>query len=386
MPREGGSRLTPDTGPRIPRPGGYTSPVITMGVEEEYLLLDPATATLVPLADEVRAVAGLQPAVDACEVQSELLQAQLEVATPVCTELADVGAHLLRLRRAVAVAADKAGCLPAATGTAPLACTAPPAVTEQPRYAAVAAQVARLADEQLVNGMHVHVAVPDRRVGVAVLNRVRLWLPVLVAMGGNSPLWWGRDTGFASWRTVVFGRWPVSGPPPGFDGPADYERRVDALLRAGAIMDSGQVYWQARLSERYPTIEVRCLDVQLTADDAMMFAGIVRGLVATAVHEDRQGLPVTPCPPEMVYAANWHAARHGLRGDLLDSRGRRHRADDAVRALVDHITPALDEAGDTAEVTRLLRRFLRHGAPADRQRRALASGGLEALTDLLTAM
>ncbi|MEV6671226.1 glutamate--cysteine ligase [Streptomyces sp. NPDC051162] len=357
--------------------------MITMGVEEEYLLLDPGTATLVPLADEVRAVAGLQPSVDAREVQAELLQAQLEVATPVCAELAAVGAHLLRLRRAVAVAADKAGCRAAAIGTAPLTCAAPVAITEQPRYAAVAELGARLADEQLVNGMHVHVAVPDKRVGTAVLNRVRPWLPVLVAMGGNSPLWWGRDTGFASWRTVVFGRWPVSGPPPHFDGPADYERRVGALVEAGAILDSRQVYWQARLSERYPTIEVRCLDVQLTADDAMMFAGIVRGLVATAVREYREGVPFSPCPPEMLHAANWHAARYGLRGDLLDSRGGRHRADDAVRALLGHITPALDEAGDTAEVTRLLRRFRRQGAPADRQRRALAAGGLEALTELV---
>lgn len=356
-----------------------------MGVEEEYLLLDPATAALVPLADEVRAVAGPRDSVEANEVQSELLQSQLEIATPVCTDLAAVGAHLLRLRDAVAVAAEKAGCVPAATGTPPLACAAPVAITEQPRYAAVASLGGRLADEQLINGMHVHIGVPDRDMGVAVLNRVRHWLPVLVAMGGNSPLWWGRDTGYASWRTVVFGRWPVSGPPPRFDGRADYERRVDALLESGAVMDSGQLYWQARLSERYPTVEVRCLDVQLTADDAMMFAGIVRGLVATAIRDARSGHPAPDRAPEILDAATWQAARYGLGAELLDTRGRRSTAADAVRVLLDHIAPGLDETGDTHEVARLVRRFLRRGTPAERQRRALASGGLEDWTALVSA-
>ncbi|MFD0381954.1 glutamate-cysteine ligase family protein [Streptomyces stramineus] len=142
--------------------------------------------------------------------------------------------------------------------------------------------------------MHVHAAVPDRSAGVAVLNRIRLWLPVLVAMAGNSPLWRGEDTGFASWRTVIFGRWPVAGPPPAFaDGP-DYDRRVADLVSSGAIADTGQIYWQARLSEHYPTIEVRCFDVQLTVEDAVMFAGIVRALVATALREEDAGLPVPP--------------------------------------------------------------------------------------------
>ncbi|MCC3767930.1 YbdK family carboxylate-amine ligase, partial [Streptomyces sp. UNOC14_S4] len=269
----------------------------------------------------------------------------------------------------------------------PLACAAPPAITEGPRYAAVAELGARLADENLVNGMHVHVGVPDRDTGVAVLNRIRRWLPALVAMGGNSPLWWGRDTGYASWRTVVFGRWPVGGPPPRFDGRADYERRVGSLLAARAILDSGQLYWQARLSERYPTVEVRCLDVQLTVDDATLFAGLVRGLVATAVLDDRSGRPEPEIAPELLHAATWHAARYGLRGELLDTEGGRHRpAADIVRALLDHVAPGLAETGDVEEVTRLLQDFLRRGAPAERQRRALRAGGLEAWTDLVSAV
>ncbi|MCQ8774631.1 carboxylate-amine ligase [Streptomyces telluris] len=356
--------------------------MITMGVEEEYLLLDPVTALPVPLAGEVRAASGMQAMTEAREVQTELLQAQLEAATPVCTGLAEVGGHLLRLRRAIGTAAQKAGCRLVACGTAPLAGGAPVPVTEGERYQALQAQGARLVDEQLVNGMHVHVGVPDRAQAVGALNRLRPWLPVLVAMGANSPLWRGRDTGFASWRTVVFGRWPVSGPPPLFEGPGDYDRRVGALLGAGAILDTGQLYWQARVSERYPTLEVRALDVQLTVEDAVLFAGIVRALVATALREEREGVPLVPCPPEMLHAANWHAARYGLHRGLIDAHGRRRGPGEAVGGLLAHIAPALDEAGDTREVNRLLRLFLGRGGPADRQRRALASGGLAALVAL----
>ncbi|MFI1970561.1 carboxylate-amine ligase [Streptomyces cinnamoneus] len=280
--------------------------------------------------------------------------------------------------------AAAAGCRAIASGAAPLVGGVPVPVTHNPRNLALHAHSGRLVDEQLVNGMHVHVAMPDRAAGVAVLNRVRLWLPLLVAMAGNSPLWRGQDTGFASWRTVIFGRWPVSGLPPHFADDADYDRRVDGLIRTGAISDVAQVYWQARLSHRYPTLEVRCFDVQLRADEAAMFAGVVRALAATALKEEAAGVPVPHCLPEVLYAASWHAARHGLDGRLIDAEGRQQPAGDLLCAMVDHISPALEESGDLREVTSLLHRFLQHGTPADRQRQALAAGGFEALTELIT--
>ncbi|UNO42906.1 glutamate--cysteine ligase [Streptomyces sp. MST-110588] len=359
--------------------------MITLGVEEEYLLLDPVTALPAPLVHAVREEAGLQPTAEEQEVQTELLQAQVEVVTPVCTDLAEVGGHLLRLRHAVGAAAERVGCRIAACGAAPLAGRFPAPVTEDPRYLALRRRAPQLVAEQLVNGMHVHVGVPDKDMGVAVLNRLRVWLPTLVAMSGNSPIWDSGDTGFASWRTVVFGRWPVSGPPPSFEDTGDYERRLKALLDARVIADTGQVYWQMRLSERYPTVEIRCLDVQLRVDDAVMFAGIVRALAATAIREEKEGCPVPRIAPELLYAANWHAARYGLGGTLLDPEGRRRSAGDVVCALLDHIGPALEEAGDTREIGSLVHRLLREGCPADRQRRVLASGGLKALTAFITA-
>ncbi|MEU6813137.1 glutamate--cysteine ligase [Streptomyces sp. NPDC046831] len=356
----------------------------TVGVEEEYLLVDPVTGRLAADGEKVRAAAGLEPSVTAREIQPELLQAQVEVATPVCRTLREAGGHLLRLRGAVARAARTHGCRVVASGTPPLREDAPAPVTDRSRYRALQEQAPQLVAEQMVNGMHVHVAVPNRRTGVEVLNRLRVWLPTLTAMAANSPLWAGRDTGFASWRTVVFGRWPVSGLPPHFAGEADYDRRVRRLLSTGVIVDTGQLYWQARLSERYPTVEVRCLDVQLGTDEAVMFAGLVRALADTALHEAEEGRPAAEPGPELLQLAMWQAARHGLGGHLIAPDGRRLRAGDVVRRLLHHVGPALEAAGDTREVAPRVDRLLRQGTGADRQRRALAEGGLDGVVRLIT--
>jgi carboxylate-amine ligase len=345
----------------------------TIGVEEEYLLVDPVTGLPVPKAEKVRKAAGLEFLMGDQEVQPELLQAQVEVVTPVCGTLEEVGGHLLRLRHAVGAAAEAHGCRVAAGATPPLREKRPVAVTDKARYLAMLSQAPQLVAEQLVNGMHVHVAIPDREAGVQ-------------AMAANSPLWDGHDTGFASWRTVIFGRWPVSGMPPHFHDAADYDRRVRHLLESGVVADTGQLYWQARLSERYPTIEVRCPDVQLCVDDAVMLAGIIRALVETVLAEAEAGTPGPgpDCTPELLQAAMWHAARHGTSATLIGPDGRPCRAGDVVHRLLRHLAPALEASGDIRQVTALTQRLLRHGTGADRQRAALASGGLRAALDLIT--
>ncbi|MFD2120341.1 glutamate-cysteine ligase family protein [Streptomyces cirratus] len=181
--------------------------MITVGVEEEYLLVDPETLLPLPLVQEVRATASLAPIADEREVQDELLQAQIEVATPVCTGLEEIGGHLLRLRHAVASAAQANGCRIAISATAPVRDVVPVPVTSTARYVKMRGEARLLVDEQLICGMHVHVGIPDPETAVAVLNRLRVWLPTLLAMSANGPLWDGRDTGFASWRTIIFGRW-----------------------------------------------------------------------------------------------------------------------------------------------------------------------------------
>nr|WSX74737.1 glutamate--cysteine ligase [Streptomyces sp. NBC_00899] len=357
---------------------------ITLGVEEEYLLLDVKTGMPAPRAAEVQAAADLEPVLDAGEVDDELLQAQVEVATPICTGLAEVDGHLRRLRGAVAGAALRAGCRPAATGGLPLRSTGIMPVTEKQRYLDMRDDAARLVDEQLINGMHIHVAVPDRHAGAAALGRLRPWLPVLVALGANSPFWDGRDTGFASWRTVVFGRWPVSGSPPYTADAATYEQRVDALVDTGVIRGRREVYWHARLSERYPTLEIRATDVQLDAGSAVTLAGLGRALVATGLREAAEGVAALDPPGSVLHAAGWHAARHGLAADLVDPvRGTPAKAADVVGELLAYTMPALEEYGDAGRVAEGLARLLDGGTGAARQRRAVAEGGAAALLDLI---
>ncbi len=358
--------------------------MVTVGVEEEYLLLDAVSGRPVSRCRQLRARPELAALVGAGRVETELLQSQVEVATPVCADLDEIDRHLRRLRGAVAAAASGDGCVLAACGAPPR--SGPADVTDEPRYRAMHEDAPQLVAEQLINGMHVHVAVPDREVAVAALNRLRPWLPVLVAMAGNSPFWDGCDTGFSSWRTVVFGRWPVSGPPPVFGGAGDYARRTGRLLATGVIRDLGQLYWQARLSERYPTLEVRALDVQIGTGEAVVFAGLVRALVVTALADARAGIPAGPCPGELLAAANWRAARHGLGGTLVGPLdGRLRPAHQVVAHLVDRVTPALKTTGDLDRVTDGVDALLRDGTGAHRQRAAVGASGPAGLLDLLAA-
>jgi carboxylate-amine ligase len=207
---------------------------------------------------------------------------------------------------------------------------------------------------------------------------------VLIALGANSPFWDGRDTGFASWRTVVFGRWPVSGPPPFCTDAHHYEQQITALLATGVVPDRHQLYWHARLSDDYPTLEVRAPDVQLDVTSAVTLAGIARALVTTALREDREGEPPLAPQSGVLRAAGWHAARHGLSADLVGPRtGTPSPAPEVVGVLLEHLTPALNDLGDLDRVSAGVQRLLDRGTGAVRQRAALADGGTERLLDLI---
>jgi carboxylate-amine ligase len=355
-----------------------------VGVEEEYLLVDPVSGSPRPIADRVQELARRDPRLDPHEVQHELLQAQVEVSTPICSSLPEVAGHLLRLRHALGSAAEQAGCRLAAcaTSTGDLEVAIP--VTATARYRALRTAAPRLVDEQLINGMHVHVAVPERDTGVRVMNRMRPWLPLLLALSANSPLWLGVDTGFASWRHLVYSRWPVTGIPPLFRDARDYEERVARLVAGGLIGDPGQLYWAIRLSERYPTVEVRVCDIQLRVDEAVMLAGLIRALVMTLQEDataDEAGGRMTS---EWLQAALWSAARHGIDDRVPDPwSGALRKVGDVCSDALDYLSPALEATGDARHVVPLVHRLLREGNGAVRQQRVLGEGGWPALRDFL---
>ena len=183
----------------------------------------------------------------------------------------ELEAHLRSARRRLAAAAEAQGAVLSPVGAAPVG-EPHASITASDRYLAMHDAVPALLDEQLLNGMHVHVGVPSRAAGVDVVNRLRPRLHVLIALAANSPFWRGRDSGFASWRSVHLQRWPVEGPTPFFAGLEDYERRVETLLASGVIMDRAMLYWHARVSDRYPTVEIRVTDVALDAATAVRCA------------------------------------------------------------------------------------------------------------------
>ncbi|WP_236656041.1 carboxylate-amine ligase [Streptacidiphilus jiangxiensis] len=353
-------------------------------MEEEYLLIDPATGLPVARAAQVCRAADLQPTLERDEVQRELLQAQVEVATPVCHELGEVEGHLLRMRHALGHAAESADCRLVACGAAPFADRLVMPVTATRRYRGIHADAPQLTDEQLINGMHIHLGIPAPATKVGVLNALRPWLPLLVALSANSPMWQGIDTGFASWRTLVFSRWPVSGPPPHFASAEEYARRTRALAEGGMIRDAGQIYWHIRLSERYPTIEIRAADVQTRVDEAVTLAGLVRALADRAIADLSAGRSSPQVLPETLAAAVWHGARDGCAGEALDPIcGRMRPFAEALDSLLDYAAPSLEHSGDGEQILPMVNRLLREGNGAVRQRRELRNNGKTGLVRML---
>ncbi|TQS43158.1 carboxylate-amine ligase [Cryptosporangium phraense] len=343
---------------------------LTVGVEEEYLLVDRSTGENVPRAGEV--YTGL-PAELRSHNRAEFRPCMVEMVTSPAVELAAVRAEVATLRTATATAAAAAGARAVAVGATPVG-EADRTPTEDSRYRGIVQHYGPIARDPAVCGCHVHVGVPSRGAAVDVCRRVRPWLPVIQALAANSPLHSGVDTGYASWRGVQLDRWPGVGPTPHVVSEKEYDEAVASLVESGVMLDPGLVLWHARPSERYPTVEIRIADVCATVGDAVLVAGLVRALVATAlstVHDTDD-----PVADHVLEAAHWNAARVGLAGTLLDPRsGRARPAWELVEELWERVTPALLRSGDLDEVGSELSRVRREGNGADRQRAILSRTG-----------
>ncbi|MCA0145552.1 glutamate--cysteine ligase [Blastococcus sp. LR1] len=356
----------------------------TVGVEEELLVVD-ATGNPVPKGPEALAVAardgegedveqhdraerGAAQTPETAHLMPELKAQQLELGTPVCSTLDEVRRELRHWRGRADAAASAVGARVAALATSPVAVE--PVPTEGERYERLNEAFGLTAWDVLTCGCHVHVSVEDDEEGVAVLNRIRVWLPVLTAMTANSPFWRGRDTAYSSFRSQVWHRWPSAGPNGPFTGAADYHRLVDEVLATETVLDTGMVYFDARISAKWPTVEVRTADVALRVEDAVTLAGLVRGLVETAARDARAGRAVPEMRPEVLRLAGWRAGRSGLTGDLVHPlTGRPAPAADVLADLVDSVRPALADAGDEQTVADGVQNLLRRGTGADLQRR-----------------
>jgi carboxylate-amine ligase len=343
----------------------------TVGVEEELLLVDVDSG-------EPRAVSGAVLAsdrgLDGCGLEQELQLEQLEIATRPESAMPKLAAEIRRWRAEAAHRASQAGAVPVALATSPLPVS--PSLSPGGRYHWMREEFALTTQEQLTCGCHIHVAVESEEEGVGVLDRIRPWLAPLVALSANSPFWQGRDTGYASYRSRVWGRWPSAGPVEVFGSAKRYHEQVRALLGTGTLLDEGMIYFDARLSRHYPTVEVRVADVCLEAEDTVLLATLVRGLVETAARAWCAGEPPDAAGIGLLRLASWRAGRSGLDDQLVQPLvWTPAPVERVVRSLVDHVGEALDDTGDLGLVEERLAELLKRGSGARRQREVFERTG-----------
>jgi carboxylate-amine ligase len=345
---------------------------VTIGIEEEYHLVDPETAALMPL-----------PALAACishgradpHLRTEMLTSQLESVTEVCTSLGQLRSSLWTARRAAAAAAAPYGAAVLATSSHPFATRREIKIASHRRYERLLDRFGALPREFNLCGCHVHVSVPDLDTATAILSRARAYLPLFVALTGSSPFYDGADTAYTSYRTAMLALWPQGGTPPRMDAGQDYLGLVDDLQEVGLIDDASAVLWELRPSTRYPTLEWRIADVCPDADDAVLLAALIRSLTRTLAGRADAAPPTGP-PDALLLAARWRAARYGLDGDLWSFE--RHAlvpAEHAVRELIAELRDDLEQHDEYDEVTALVEQLLARGPSAVRQRAVCEQAG-----------
>lgn len=266
------SRPRKSPGSLVRPPACEITEVFTVGVEEEFLLVDPKTGQLSTGSCEV--VSAAQATLDESELEPELQQSQVETGTPVCRSLQELRRELSRLREEAAAAARQHGSVIAASGSHPFSGWRSSAITPEDGYLRLERDYQQLAREQIVCGCHVHVGIEDAEDAIQVMNRVRPWLAPILALSANSPFWLGEDTGYASYRNRIWQRWPIAGMPAEFSSRSEYEAAVADLIQTGSLDRPARLYWDVRPSAKFSTLEFRVPDVCLSIDEALLVAAL----------------------------------------------------------------------------------------------------------------
>ena len=359
-----------------------TGQMRTVGIEEELLLVDPESGRPVSVAGMVlrrasspeelerAGLGGLDRDAPGGDITSEMQRQQLETHTPPRARLAELDHDLRQWRDLATRAARNAGARVLASGTSPMPVR--PEHVQDARYDEMMERFGTTAAEHLTCGCHVHVSVTCDEEAVGVIDRIRVWLPSLLAISANSPFWQGGDSRYASFRSQAMVRWPSAGPTDTFGSAEAYHRTVSDMVASEVLLDADMVYFDARVSRHYPTVEVRIADVCADARDAVLLAALCRGLVETAAREWAEGKPFPWVPTALLRLATWQAGHDGVDGALLDpSTSRPRPATDVLADLVDHVRPALEASDDVALVEERLGLVLSRGNGARRQRAVL---------------
>ncbi|HEX8274411.1 MAG TPA: carboxylate-amine ligase [Longimicrobiaceae bacterium] len=357
------------------------APSLTIGIEEEYQIIDPETRELRSYITEIlhddHLVLG--------EIKPELHQSIVEIGTRVCQTPAEACAELKRLRGMVIGLAARKDLRVAAAGTHPFTHWTTQEITPLERYMGVKADMQDLAQQLLIFGTHVHIGIDDREFLIDAMNVSRYFMPHLLCLASSSPFWQGRNTGLKSYRSVVFRNFPRTGVPRIMRGWADYQYLLDTLVRTRCIPDGSKIYWDVRPHHIYPTLEFRFLDVCTRVDEAVCIAAILQAIIAKLWKLRRDNTTFRVYPPDLIEENKWRSVRYGLDGRLLDlGKQAELPARDLIRELIEwFIGDVVDELGSRAEVEYAYR-ILEEGASADRQIATFErTGDLKAVVDQL---
>ena len=356
----------------------------TLGIEEEFHLVDLRTRQLTPRASEVLSGLGDSSNVYAAELQ----QTVVETNSRVCQSLSELRDHLREVRAELVKVARGLGIGVAAAGTMPLS-MAEVQLTETPRFRRMLADYQLLVREQLICGMQVHVGVDDRDLAVQLLDRSSSWLPPLLALSVSSPFSHaGDDTGYASSRSLIWSRWPTTGSPGPLSSASEYDAMVEDLVASGVISDKKMIYFDVRPSSHLPTLELRVCDACHEVDTVALIAGLFRAVIRREARRALAGEPSPSVHATLLRAAMWRAARSGLEAELVDLRGSRKSVPASVvlRAMLEELSPELGEQGDLELTRELLDNALERRSAAARQRDALRRRGrFSDVVDLILA-
>jgi carboxylate-amine ligase len=342
------------------------APSFTIGIEEEYLLVDRTSRDVAPeppreIFERCRAIAGTGL------VESELLRSQIEVDTRVCETVAEARRDLARLRHMISEVAGGYGLAPIAASTHPFAEWHEQRKTHKARYDLLFRDMQSLARRLLICGMHVHVGIEDDELRVLLLNRFACYLPLLLSLSTSSPFWQGEDTGLKSFRLTVFDNFPRSGLPERFEDFGDYTRHIDILRQAGVLQDATFIWWDLRISARYPTLETRVADMCTALEDAASIAALTQSLLHYLYrsYRDRSHAPVYS--RFLIDQNRWRAMRYGYDEGLVDfATASLVHVDELLADLIERVLPDADELGCRQELERVLE-IPRRGTSAHQQ-------------------
>lgn len=336
----------------------------TIGVEEEYMIIDPETREL--KSHDQKIVEMASKVLDD-KVKAEMHQAVVEVGTGICNDVEEARQDISKLRRAVSDIAGELGLRIGAAGTHPFSHWSTQLITPNPRYEEIISEMQEAARSNLIFGLHVHIGVEDKNMAIHLSNSLRYFLPHVYALSTNSPFWEGRNTGFKSFRTKVFDKFPRTGIPDMFQNYADYENYVKLLIKTGCIDNAKKIWWDLRVHPFFSTIEFRICDIPLTVDETICITAIFQALVSKLYKLRLSNMQFINYNRALINENKWRASRYGIDGKLIDfGKEQEFRTRTLILELLDFIDDQLDELG-SRDAVNYVHTILEKGTGADRQ-------------------